>query len=227
MKVAIVHHWFVSQGGGERVAEVLAEMYPSADIFTLVADPGLALFCGLNAMPKKSFLSEYSSRITRQKVLRLLGASGGLSQQQLSTRLGIHPSRLVAILDALEEQRLVERQPNLDDRRQYALHKWIQLVLGGVLLHLDPAGLGWRTVFLINVPIGAAVLTLARRHLPESRAPKAERKSSVPKLRAMTPGDARSMNGISFELDASSSVIGRSMMPPSMASVPPKSLMPV
>jgi transposase len=41
-------------------------------IMALVADPGLALFCGLNAMPKKSFLSEYSSRITRDKVLRLL-----------------------------------------------------------------------------------------------------------------------------------------------------------
>jgi DNA-binding MarR family transcriptional regulator len=55
-------------------------------------------------------------------ILRLLGASGGLSQQDLSTRLGIHPSRLVAILDALEEQRLVERRPNTADRRQYALH---------------------------------------------------------------------------------------------------------
>jgi len=43
-------------------------------IMALVADPGLALFCGLNAMPKKSFLSEYSSRITHLKVLRLLGA---------------------------------------------------------------------------------------------------------------------------------------------------------
>ena len=43
-------------------------------IMALVADPGLALFCGLNAMPKKSFLSEYSSRITHQKVLHLLGA---------------------------------------------------------------------------------------------------------------------------------------------------------
>lgn len=48
-------------------------------------------------------------------------------------------------------------------------------LVGGVLLHLDPAGLGWRTVFLINVPIGAAVLILAGRHLPESRAPKPER----------------------------------------------------
>lgn len=55
-------------------------------------------------------------------ILRMLGAGGGLSQQELSARLGIHPSRLVAILDALEERRLVERRPNPDDRRQYALH---------------------------------------------------------------------------------------------------------
>ena len=41
-------------------------------VMALVADEGLALFCGLNAMPKKSFLSEYSSRITPQKVARLL-----------------------------------------------------------------------------------------------------------------------------------------------------------
>jgi hypothetical protein len=41
-------------------------------VMALVADEGLALFCGLNAMPKKSFLLEYSSRITPQKVRRLL-----------------------------------------------------------------------------------------------------------------------------------------------------------
>jgi transposase len=41
-------------------------------IMALVADAGLALFCGLNAMPKKSFLAEYSSRITPQKVSHLL-----------------------------------------------------------------------------------------------------------------------------------------------------------
>ena len=41
-------------------------------VMALVADEGLALFCGLNAMPKKSFLSEYSSRITPQQVSRLL-----------------------------------------------------------------------------------------------------------------------------------------------------------
>jgi hypothetical protein len=42
-------------------------------VMALVANEGLALFCGLNAMPKKSFLAEYSSRITPQKVSRLLG----------------------------------------------------------------------------------------------------------------------------------------------------------
>src|SRR3989440_2737477 len=41
-------------------------------IMALVADEGLGLFCGLNAMPKKSFLAEYSSRITPQKVAHLL-----------------------------------------------------------------------------------------------------------------------------------------------------------
>jgi DNA-binding MarR family transcriptional regulator len=55
-------------------------------------------------------------------ILRMLGASGGFSQQDLATRLGIHPSRLVAMLDALEERRLVERRSSADDRRQYALH---------------------------------------------------------------------------------------------------------
>jgi glycosyltransferase involved in cell wall biosynthesis len=38
MRVAIVHHWFVTRGGGERVAEVLAEMFPDADIFALMID---------------------------------------------------------------------------------------------------------------------------------------------------------------------------------------------
>jgi hypothetical protein len=39
MRVAIVHYWLVSHRGGERVVEVLGEMFPEADIFTLVYDP--------------------------------------------------------------------------------------------------------------------------------------------------------------------------------------------
>jgi DNA-binding MarR family transcriptional regulator len=55
-------------------------------------------------------------------ILRLLRMASGISQQQLSARLQIHPSRLVAILDNLELRQLVERKPNPDDRRLYSLH---------------------------------------------------------------------------------------------------------
>lgn len=55
-------------------------------------------------------------------ILRLLRMSAGISQQTLSARLQIHPSRLVAILDNLEKRNLIERKPNPDDRRLYSLH---------------------------------------------------------------------------------------------------------
>jgi glycosyltransferase involved in cell wall biosynthesis len=36
MRIAIVHPWFVMSGGGERVIDVLAEIYPQADFFVLM-----------------------------------------------------------------------------------------------------------------------------------------------------------------------------------------------
>src|SRR4051794_28850602 len=42
-------------------------------------------------------------------------------------------------------------------------------VLGGLLVQADIAGLGWRVVFLVNVPLGAVVSPLAARMLPEHR----------------------------------------------------------
>ena len=55
-------------------------------------------------------------------ILRLLRMAAGISQQELSVRLQLHPSRLVAILDNLERRQLVERKPNPQDRRLYSLH---------------------------------------------------------------------------------------------------------
>ncbi|MFO1294575.1 MAG: hypothetical protein U1F07_16150 [Rubrivivax sp.] len=43
-------------------------------VMALVADPGLALFSGLNVIPKKSFMCEYSSRVERSRSLALLAA---------------------------------------------------------------------------------------------------------------------------------------------------------
>ena len=41
LRVAIVHYWFVGRAGGERVVEALADVFPQADLFALVANPAL------------------------------------------------------------------------------------------------------------------------------------------------------------------------------------------
>ncbi|SNQ47642.1 putative actinorhodin transporter (fragment) [Frankia canadensis] len=43
-------------------------------------------------------------------------------------------------------------------------------LIGGLLIKADVAGLGWRSCFLINVPIGVLALLLTPRVVPESRA---------------------------------------------------------
>src|SRR6478609_4297909 len=43
-------------------------------------------------------------------------------------------------------------------------------LIGGVLIDMNFSGLGWRSCFLINVPVGAVALTLVPRVVPESRA---------------------------------------------------------
>jgi len=54
-------------------------------------------------------------------ILRMLSLSPGISQQELATRLNMHASRLVAVIDALEERQLVARETNTQDRRIYSL----------------------------------------------------------------------------------------------------------
>jgi MFS family permease len=39
-------------------------------------------------------------------------------------------------------------------------------VIGGALVDLDLFGMGWRSIFLVNVPLGLAAVALGRRHLP-------------------------------------------------------------
>jgi hypothetical protein len=43
-------------------------------VMDLVCDPGIALFAGLNVVPKRSYLAAYSSRVDRRACLRLLDA---------------------------------------------------------------------------------------------------------------------------------------------------------
>ncbi|HHY6926732.1 TPA: MFS transporter [Burkholderia ambifaria] len=46
---------------------------------------------------------------------------------------------------------------------------------GGALISLHPFGLGWRAIFLVNVPIGILALLGSWRFIPESRPPRGQR----------------------------------------------------
>ncbi|MFE1438923.1 MFS transporter [Streptomyces sp. NPDC058739] len=48
-------------------------------------------------------------------------------------------------------------------------------IVGGVLVSADLFGFGWRPVFLVNVPVGLALLAAGRRVLPRGGAPAGER----------------------------------------------------
>jgi EmrB/QacA subfamily drug resistance transporter len=52
-------------------------------------------------------------------------------------------------------------------------------ILGGVIVWANVAGSGWRGIFLVNVPIGAVALVLARRILPETRSARPSRIDGV------------------------------------------------
>jgi DNA-binding MarR family transcriptional regulator len=55
-------------------------------------------------------------------LMRFVAASEGQSQQVLAERLEVPASRMVAVVDHLEEAGLVERRPNAEDRRVRELH---------------------------------------------------------------------------------------------------------
>jgi EmrB/QacA subfamily drug resistance transporter len=48
-------------------------------------------------------------------------------------------------------------------------------LIGGALIGIDAFGLGWRWVFLVNLPLGLAALALSGRAIPESRSRQAPR----------------------------------------------------
>lgn len=54
--------------------------------------------------------------------LSVLDHEGATTQQRLGTCIGMDPSSMVATIDELEAQGLVERQRNPQDRRAHALH---------------------------------------------------------------------------------------------------------
>ena len=54
-------------------------------------------------------------------MLMMIAAEEPVSQQELSRRTGIDPSTMVAKMDVLDEQGLVERERKAEDRRSYQI----------------------------------------------------------------------------------------------------------
>jgi DNA-binding MarR family transcriptional regulator len=55
-------------------------------------------------------------------LLTRLAAHEGLSQQALGELIGLNPTRMVFLVDELEQRGLVQRRRNTADRRSYALY---------------------------------------------------------------------------------------------------------
>jgi DNA-binding MarR family transcriptional regulator len=54
-------------------------------------------------------------------LLRIIDAESGINQRVMAQRLGTPPSRLVALVDRLEERGVVRRRRSQSDRRNYEL----------------------------------------------------------------------------------------------------------
>lgn len=72
MKTALVHYWLVGMRGGEKVLEVLCELFPEADVFTLVVDEGNISEIIRNHRINTSFLQSIGGRKYYQKMLPLM-----------------------------------------------------------------------------------------------------------------------------------------------------------
>jgi DNA-binding MarR family transcriptional regulator len=55
-------------------------------------------------------------------LMRFVDSAQGQSQQALAERLGVPPSRMVALVDHLEDSGLLERRPDPEDRRVRGLY---------------------------------------------------------------------------------------------------------
>jgi DNA-binding MarR family transcriptional regulator len=55
-------------------------------------------------------------------LIHAIAGAPGRSQQAVAEQLGMHPSRVVALVDGLERDGILERRRNPQDRRNYALY---------------------------------------------------------------------------------------------------------
>jgi DNA-binding MarR family transcriptional regulator len=111
---------------------VLDSRAPTEDSGSSAEDPQSPPFRAIGFMLSSlghAVAATFSSRLAPLELeprefalLRRIDVQEGSSQQAIGERLGIPPSRMVALVDELEERRLLERRPRPGDRRAHALH---------------------------------------------------------------------------------------------------------
>jgi DNA-binding MarR family transcriptional regulator len=97
----------------------------AAELSAVAADAVAFLLSQLGAQATARFSERIASLdLTPPQVgfLRLVGCEAGSSQQAIASRLGMAPSRLVPLIDDMEERALVERRRDPKDRRNHALY---------------------------------------------------------------------------------------------------------
>jgi glycosyltransferase involved in cell wall biosynthesis len=66
LKIALVHEYLVKIGGGERVLKALSDLYPDADIFSIVYDPKMVKkILGKNKKIHSTFLQKFPNAIKK------------------------------------------------------------------------------------------------------------------------------------------------------------------
>ncbi len=83
------------------------------------------LLSRIGAIGQKRFAERIESlglNVRMWGALNVLDAEGAVSQHALGKSVGIDPSSMVATIDELEAQGLVERRRHPSDRRAHALH---------------------------------------------------------------------------------------------------------
>jgi DNA-binding MarR family transcriptional regulator len=127
-------------------------------------------------------------------LLHLIARDPGQSQQVVAERLGVHPSRIVALIDDLERQGFVERRRNRDDRRLYALyppsddkmHEIAQIAVAhehDICSALSPAERGQLKELLIRIVRQQGLTPGVHpgyRHLRRGKGPRKRRDDAVP-----------------------------------------------
>ena len=67
LKIALVHEYLVKLGGGERVLKALVDLFPQADIFTIVHDPKMVYkILKRRKKIKSSFLQNFPGKIGKE-----------------------------------------------------------------------------------------------------------------------------------------------------------------